>query len=1140
MTEFPCETSEDTFYNLCLKSWFFFCFLISTTLSVAQPPISFKQYTVSDGLSHNTVWDVLQDSVGFAWIATDDGLNKFDGLTFQKYLHTPVNGNNINNHPIRALAEDQYHNIWIGTWGGGILVYNQEQDQFRHITDSEDESYPDLSFVYTIHYGSQGDMWVGTSGGLAQFNVEDYSLIQYQHDSTNSTSLSNNRVLAITEDHIGNLWIGTLGGGLNYFDVKSGTFEHITHQAGNPRSLSHNDIYSILYDSQQRLWVGTWDSGLNLMHGETKEFTRFRHRQGDLSSISNDQVWSIAEDASGRIWVGTDNGLSLFNEEDSTFSVYRHDSFDPKSLSANSVKCILADHYGQMWVGTYDGGVNLYNPSVNQIQHYYQKQGQSSLSGNNVSAVVQLDQDRVLIGTDGNGLNLFDKSSGQFTNFTCQPDNPTGIGGDKIKTLLLDQEGKVWIGFWNNGMDRFDPETNSFIHFRKDERESSPWLTSDNVTSLVEDQDGLLWVGTFGGGLYSFDPQQNLFASYIKYPNGGESISDRNIWSVLVDRNNNIWFGTSNGRVTLLDRQQNRFIQVLPRQPSEEGYAILTLFEDHQGRVWAGLEGGGLQLLDRQNNAYPAYTVEAGLPSNIVKSIEESADGYLWLGTTQGLVRFDPDSLSYKRYTVGDGLQGLYFNQDAAARLSSGELVFGGTEGFNLFHPDSLQERSQKSPIAFTDFEIFNRPVPVGEEDSPLNKQINYTESINLSYKYSVFSISYTSINFSSPNLIRYRYRLLGFTDDSWQRVGSERKVTYTNLQPGQYTFEVRGQLSDQMTPTRSIAIIVTPPWWRTWWFYIITGGTFLILLYAVYWIRAQQIIRANRKLGALVDERTSKLQQANQELQKKNVLIQDQKEEIQTQAEELIASNEEIRSINQRLEDTVEMRTADLQKSNEELDNFVYRVSHDIRAPLSSVLGLLELMGLDQSYEQLNIYREMAAKSINKLDGFVKNILDYSRNSRLQPKHQQVDFHLLLDDLLEDLQYMKNAQKLQVIREIDGENIYRGDPMRLQVIFRNLLSNAIKYQNPYAKNPFVKVQVEIKPSEAIITVEDNGIGIKDEQVQRVFEMFYRADDQEAGSGIGLYIVKETIDKLGGSITISSQVEKGTTFTVKLPNRVTG
>ncbi|MEO0334653.1 MAG: triple tyrosine motif-containing protein, partial [Bacteroidota bacterium] len=264
-----------------------------------------------------------------------------------------------------------------------------------------------------------------------------------------------------------------------------------------------------------------------------------------------------------------------------------------------------------------------------------------------------------------------------------------------------------------------------------------------------------------------------------------------------------------------------------------------------------------MRLLDRQNNAYPAYTVEAGLPSNIVKSIEESADGYLWLGTTQGLVRFDPDSLSYKRYTVGDGLQGLYFNQDAAARLSSGELVFGGTEGFNLFHPDSLQERSQKSPIAFTNFEIFNRPVPVGEEDSPLNKQINYTESINLSYKYSVFSISYTSINFSSPNLIRYRYRLLGFTDDSWQRVGSERKVTYTNLQPGQYTFEVRGQLSDQMTPTRSIAIIVTPPWWRTWWFYIITGGTFLILLYAVYWIRAQQIIRANRKLGALVDERT-------------------------------------------------------------------------------------------------------------------------------------------------------------------------------------------------------------------------------------------------------------------------------------------
>lgn len=1136
MIEALIETCKDTLYNLCSKLCFSFYILISATLGIAQPQLTFKQYTVSEGLSHNTAWDILRDSVGFTWIATDDGLNKFDGFTFQQYLHASANDSIKGSYSIRALAEDQYHNIWVGSWGGGVLVYDHKQDRFHHIAETGDGSYPNLNFVYTLYHDRKGNMWVGTVGGLAQINVQDYSLTHYQYELSDPNSLSDNRAIAITGDYTGNLWIGTLGGGLNYFDVEAGTFEHIVHQADDPHSLSQNDIYTVFYDSKQRLWVGTWDGGLHLMQGKNRDFIRFRHKSNDPNSLSNNQVWSIAEDALGRIWVGTDNGLCLFNEKDSTFFVYRHSTFDPKTLSANSIKCMLADKQEQMWLGTYGGGVNLYRPSMDQIQHYYQKQGQPSLSGNNVSAVVQLDHDRILIGTDGSGLNLFNRTTGQYTQFTHDSNNPTGIGGDKIKSLLLDRRGNVWIGFWNSGLDCFDPTTQSFTHFRKEERKSSNWLSSNNVTSLAEDQDGLIWLATFGGGLHSMDPGQNSFVSYTQYPDGEEIMSDKNIWSVLVDRDNNIWLGTSDGKVNLLDRQKNRFIRIFPRQRGGESYAVLTLFEDRQGNIWAGLEGGGLQLIDRENDVYSAYTVEEGLPSNLVNSIEESLDGNLWIGTTRGLARFNPGSLYFKRYTVSDGLQGLHFNQHASARLTSGELVFGGSNGFNLFHPDSLKDAPRRAPVVFTNFEIFNRPVPIGEKDSPLDIHIDYKKSITLPYAYSVFSIAYASINFSSPELVRYRYRLLGFTDDSWQEVGGERKVTYTNLQPGRYIFEVESQLSDQTMSVRSLAITIVPPWWRTWWFYLVAGLTFIALMYAIYWLRAQHIIRTNRKLEAQVAERTRKLQRANEELHKKNLLIQDQKEEIQTQAEELIESNAEIRSVNQRLEDTVETRTADLQKSNEELDNFVYRVSHDIRAPLSSVLGLLELMGIEQSAEQLSSYREMAAKSINKLDGFVKNILDYSRNSRLQLQHKRVDFHQLLDDILEDLHYMNNAQRLRVIREIDEEVVYYNDPMRLQVIFRNLLSNAVKYQNLYSTDSFVKVQVKVKPAEVIITVADNGIGIKEEQVQRVFEMFYRADDQAAGSGIGLYIVKETIDKLGGTITLSSQLEKGTTFVVKLPN----
>ncbi|WKN42403.1 sensor histidine kinase [Tunicatimonas pelagia] len=1116
-----------------IKLAFFCSYLFLVESGVAQTQVSFKRYDVLDGLSHNAVRETMQDSTGFVWVATDNGLNKFDGYSFKKYFHVPRNDSITTNHPIKVLEEDQEFNIWIGTWGGGIYVYDYWNDQFQSIVETSDASRLDFNFVYDLYYDDQGRMWAGTVGGLAQINTEDYSFTYYQHDPTDSTSLSNNRAIAISADQEGNLWVGTLGGGLNHFNLDSETFTHFRHRSGDPASLSQDDVYSVLCDAQQRIWVGTWDGGLNLMEDPDKGFVHFYHQPDNSTSLANNQVWSIAEGQQGNIWVGTDNGLCLFQEPERTFVVYRNDPFDVKSLSSNSIKSLDVDNQNRLWVGTYDGGINLYDPQTNRIQHYYQRQNQQSISSNNATAFLELNREQVLVGTDGGGLNLLNRSSGEVTQFIHDPNNPSSIGSDKVKALLLDRQQRIWIGFWNGGMDYFDTDNQTFTHYREKEGNG---LASDNVTCLAEDQEGVIWLGTFGGGLQSYDPANNRFTTYTQSPDDEEGLSDKNIWTVLVDRQNNIWVGTSNGRVDMLDRQQNRFIRMLPRPNDNRGYTVLTLFEDQAGKIWAGLDGGGLRLLDQQNNSYEQYTTTEELPSNTINTIEEDASGNLWVSTNYGLARFNPVSKKCDRFTVSDGLQGLHFNRQASIQLSSGELFFGGTNGFNIFYPDSLGDISLNAPIAFTNFEIFNQQVPVGADGSPLEVDINYQESITLSHEQSVFTLSYASINFTNPKQVRYQYRLLGFIDDTWQDAGTDRKVTYTNLNPGQYVFEVIARVGGVTTPLRQLAITVTPPWWRTWWFYVITGLAFVSLLYAIFWLRSQHIIRTNRRLEAEVVERTRKMQEANQELHQKNSLIQDQKEEIQTQAEELIASNEEIRSINQRLEDTVEIRTADLRKSNEELDNFVYRVSHDIRAPLSSVLGLLELMGLEESVEQQNAYREMAFKSINKLDGFVKNILDYSRNSRLQTQNKQIDFHQLLDDLLEDLQYMKNAQRLRIIREIDDKKIYYSDPMRLQVVLRNLLSNAIKYQSPYVANPFVKVQVVIKPTETIITVEDNGIGIREEQVQHVFEMFYRADDQASGSGIGLYIVKETIDKLGGTITLSSQSGTGTIFGVKLPN----
>lgn len=1129
-------------YGFHLKVQLFCIVLLSflTGLSVAKPSIAFKKYTVKDGLSHNYVRGILQDSEGFIWIATEDGLNKFNSYTFQVYKYIPGDSSSITNHPIMALEEDRDHNVWIGTWGGGIYIYNRKLDNFSRIQNIGEKSKNNSlgsNYIFDLFRDSKGRMWAGTSGGGIMLINQDTNVhTHFIHSPKNQKSLSHNRVMSITEDQDGKLWLGTFGGGVNQFDPETGIFNRYIHQDNDRQSLSHNDAYVVFCDSKQRLWVGTWDSGLNLMEKNTGKFTHFRYEPDNPHSISSNEIWSITETSDGRIWIGTDNGLSLYNDEAKNFYVYSNNPFDPKSLGANSVKSLYTDKQGRLWVGTVNAGVSMFDKRFIQIHHYYTKLNEKSLSYNDVSAFLSTSEEKVIIGTDGGGINLLDKSTNQFIHYKHDPKNPESIGSNKVKALLLDHKNRIWIGFWGGGLDYFDQNRQTFMHFRKNSGHPKLRLNSDNVTCLAEDQDGIIWIGTFGGGLHKFDPENKTFTYYTQQPNDPGSLSDRQIWAVLVDHQNNVWVGTSNGQLDLFDREHERFIHVLPQELRESGHAAQVLFEDSKKRMWIGLEGGGLKLLNKEKMTFKTYTMEQGLPSNNINAIEEAYDGYLWLSTNHGIARFDPETGLCENFDLSDGLQGLHFNRQASGKLKSGHMLFGGINGFNMFHPDSLTGMIPDAPIVFTGFQIFNKPVPIGEEGYPLQTHINKTDAITLSYKQSVFSLEYAELNYTAPEKVRYKYRLLGFVDETWQEAGIERKVTYTNLQPGNYVFEVTTVSNDGVPfPARTLSIFVAPPWWQTWWARILAVLTLGAGLLAVYQLRLRSVKSQNKKLEREVAERTMKLQQANHVLREMNLLIQEQKEEILSQAKELAESNEEITSINQQLEERVELRTADLKKSNEELDNFVYRVSHDIRAPLSSVLGLVELIENEKDPTQIGLYLKMATSSINKLDGFVKDILNYSRNSRMKIECKEIDFSEILDSVLEEMQYMNKAERLQIIRDFYIKSPHYNDPRRLHIIFRNLFSNAIKYQNMREGNPFVRIQI-IAEEEAVIIVEDNGMGIAANQVDKVFDMFYRGSDVSTGSGIGLYIVKETVDKLNGCISLQSELGVGTTFTIKLPN----
>ena len=870
--------------------------LFITHIKAQTPPVVFRNFTVSDGLSHNFVRGFLQDSRGFMWISTIDGLNKFDGYTFKTYKAkhndtTSLSSNNISN----ALVEDAHGNIWAGTWGGGICIYNRKSDNFKHIgldTGTPGDTGFPSKFVYVFYKDSKNRIWIGTSDkGLILADPDRLTFTQFGHDPANPSSLSHNSVQAITEDNEGQLWIGTLGGGLNRFDPETRKFIRYMHQEDDKESPANNVVTNVFYDSKKRLWITTSNNTLSLMKNQPGKFSHFKHRPNDPKSIGDYHITTIAEN-DNTIWIGTDFGLMLFNEKNNNFHHYYSRPFDPQGLSSSQIKILFSDRQERLWIGTYNGGVNLLDKSHEKVLHYHTFLNENSLSFNDVSAFLQNDDGSILIGTDGGGLNIFDKKNGRFTHYKHDPNNPHSIDGNFVKTILRDKNDRIWVGLWGSGLTIFDRKKQIFIPFKNNKKRG---LDKANVTCLTQDDEGFIWVSTWGNGVYRYKPDTPLFENFAFDSNDLNSLSNFSAWAIYSDSKNNIWVGNSNGVLDLYNRENGGFIHFNTTPPGENSAGILVISEDNQGRIWTGLEGGGLKLLDKETGTFKTYDIEDGIPSDFVNSIEEDQNGYLWIGTNNGIARFNPETGEIKNYGLNYGLQSLQFNRQSSAQLRSGEMIFGGVNGFNIFHPDSLAESSRNFPIAFTDFQLFNKPVSIGKKGSPLTEHISETSEITLPYYHSVFSLEYAALNFMGQERTRYRYSLKGFVDEGWQEVGTERKVTYTNLDPGTYTFMVKASSNDELwnMESASLVIHILPPWWKTWWFRLAWILLMAAMAVAFYKNRMRRIKKINQALEKSVMERTKDLQVANNELVTREEEITSQNEELTKQRETLALQNE-------------------------------------------------------------------------------------------------------------------------------------------------------------------------------------------------------------------------------------------------------
>jgi ligand-binding sensor domain-containing protein len=804
--------------------------------------IKFHHITVDDGLPSNTVNSVIRDSRGFIWIASENGVSRYDGYTFSNFRSNEDDQYSISSNIAYAVFEDKKARLWVGSVNGLDLL-NRTMDRF-------DKHFFKGIPVRAIYQDSHGNVWIGSDGGLYLYEEKTGTFVR-PFDNLFAKKDQYNTIPTITEDHEGNLWIGTSRNGVYIYDFGKKSFKVFRHEEKNKNSLSDNNIRSIIKDHKSQMWIATYGGGLNLYQPETERFKSYLNNPDNPNGLSNNLTNVIWEDEDGKFWIGTDgNGLDIFDPQANHFYHVIHSPYNSKSLNNSVVRSINSDGRGGIWIGTYAGGINFFDQNTEAFFHYKVP----TFNGNNsVTSFAEERNGNLWIGTDGGGLCYFNRITGQFLNYYHEGKNTNSISDNRIVSLLLDHEGYLWIGTYLGGLNKYNTKTKTFYRYNIRDRSK----LSDNVIwTLLEDKQHRIWAGT-NNGLNLYHRATDTFSNIDI---GNSNLSNSMIRSMYEDNKGRLWFGTQQG-LNLLNKDNSSFTVVKCDHAKSNGLSndwIRTINQDQQGNIWIGTFEG-LNLYDESDNTFHVFKESDGLPDNTVSGIIGDHRNNIWISTGRGLAWFDMKTKIIKNYYVNDGLQDNQFNINAYFKTQKGEFLFGGINGFSLFVPDVIKHTENNKfppPLALTGFKIFNKEILPQAEGSPLHKHINETHQINLTYDQSVLTFEFSALNFIQAGNNHYAYRLVGFEND-WNYIGDKRSATYTNLEPGNYTFQVKASNNDGVWNEEGIklALNIAPPFWETWWFKTIVAMlcvTVALFITDNVRVRIREKIRINKLIAEL------------------------------------------------------------------------------------------------------------------------------------------------------------------------------------------------------------------------------------------------------------------------------------------------
>lgn len=1078
--------------------------------NIFSQSLNFNNLSVKDGLSNNKVVAILQDKAGFLWFATEDGLNRFDGYEFKVYRNNPQDTNSISSNNIWSLFEDAEGNIWIGTKSGELNRYDVKRDIFEHWNikapniqnNSINEIYRDKkgilwigtyqsgiyrfdiitgeiknwkykpgdphslsnNFITSIVEDSHSNLWISTYNGLNKFNpsADDDSFQQFYSEPGKENSLSNNLIWTITrsESDSNFMWIGTAGG-LVSLNIKDNTFIRISIPK-EPTLQFANSVASVIEEPVNNdtvLWIGTY-GGLVRLNLSENEATRFTKKENEPSAIISNEINKMIKDRSGVIWAATQNGLSYISPKGMKFNniFIRKKGFQKLAeLMGTNVKSFTKDNNGTIFFGTSDGVYNFNNLNTQTgIQKY------ANTDKINAWSLAVGKYDDVWIGTYGQGLKHLNLKNGIVEHQKIESPTFKTSAFDYLKSLFLDDDNFLWIGFWGGGLARYDTQTDEYkiwIH----NNDSPQSINHNDVWAIHKDRMGRLWIGTNGGGLNLFVPAgSGIFLSWLEIEDQSKKLSSNSIYSItearrgkytLGNENTVLWVGTSNGlnKITLTNSMNESNLNTVVSEVS-------------------------------------VYNSEHGLVDNSVKSILEDENGNLWLGTNSGISFFNVEKNSFINYSTSDGLNGNEFNSNSALRSDDGFMFFGNVDGLNVFNPEEIIQSNYLPPIVFTDFQILNQPVNIGESFS-LKESIQTAKEIILSHEDNVFSFEFSALDYNSPHSIQYAYMMEGF-DNDWIYSGNRRFITYTNLNQGSYTFKVKATNSDGIwnENIKSVMVIVNPPWWRTPWAY-----AFYVLL-IISGLFVARRIEMNRS----------------------------------------------------RLRNELKMREFEAKKQRE-LENiksrFFANLSHEFRTPLTLIRGPIEELINGNAVNNKEEYYDLIRRNSEKLQELIDQLLELTQleNASIPVKAKQENLVKFLRGMFYSFESLAKQKNINISFNSSIDYLICWiDTDKLEKIINNLLSNAFKFTQAKGEISISFNQQAINGNEyAIVKVSDTGIGIPKDKLQNIFNRFYQVDDSSrkkyGGSGIGLALVKELVDLHKWEIEVQSEIEKGTEFTLKIP-----